>query len=808
MEPLARAAPQVSLLADPRVDAADGHPDADPHRVEPPRPVHRLRVLIASAALVALAFSQQPGLIVGDTKADLVLDPGGFLRRALSAWDPLQGFGQLPNQSYGYLWPIGPFFWAGDGIGLPAWVVQRSWWALLLVVGFTGALRLAGELRIGAPSTRLVAALTYALSPRVLSELGSLSVEVWPAAVLPWVLVPLVRGARGELSPRRAAAWSGVAVACLGGVNAAATLAVLPLPALYLATRPRAVRRRLVAWWAPTTLLATAWWVLPLLVLGRYAYPFLTLIEDAGVTTQVATVTNTLRGTSHWLGFLVVHGAPRWPAGFDLAVSPVPVAASAAVAALGLAGLLLPGLRERRWLLGGVLLGTALVALGHSGALTGPLAPTVRELLDGPLAPLRNVHKADPLIRLPFALGLAHLLTVGTRVRWRRLPVPGLAVAAVAALLAGTAAPAWSGRLAPAGAYQQTPAYWRDVAAWLSGRAASDGGGRALLVPSSNFADYRWGSPQDEPLQALARSPWAVRDAVPLGAPGATRLLDALDARLATGQPSAAYASVLARAGVRYVVVRNDIDVNGSGSERPGVVWAALAGSPGIHTVATFGPRMPSAYAPQDAVVGSAEGPPAVEVFEVGSAPQRVAVYPRAGAVALSGGPEGALPLADAGLLDGRAVLAAADLPASPAGAVDAVVGTDTMRRRSLNPGADPGRRYSPTLSATQEPDRRDVTPYPGPTHESVALLEGSAEATASSSAADPFAAAYRGPDRRPAAAVDGDPATAWISDAGTVGQWIQVRLGSPARPASVALSLLDDPAVGPRVTRVEVATD
>src|SRR5205814_1087114 len=110
------------------------------------------------------------------------------------------------------------------------------------------------------------------------------------------------------------------------------------------------------------------WWVLPLLVLGRYAYPFLNQIENAGITTQVTTVTNALRGASHWLAYLILHGRPRWPGGFAIAVSPWPVAATAAVAAAGLGGLLLlrPG-RDRRWLLLGVLLATVAVAVGHTG---------------------------------------------------------------------------------------------------------------------------------------------------------------------------------------------------------------------------------------------------------------------------------------------------------------------------------------------------------------------------------------------------------------------------------------------------------
>ena len=160
-----------------------------------PSLVRRLRVTTAAVALVALAFSQAPGKLIGDTKSDLVLDPGGFLRRALAAWDPQQGFGVMANQSYGYLWPMGPFFWLGHQLGVPGWAVQRGWWALLLLVGFAGALKLAGALGIGTPATRLLAALAYTLSPRALSVLGTISVEAWPAAVLPWIVLPLVRGA-------------------------------------------------------------------------------------------------------------------------------------------------------------------------------------------------------------------------------------------------------------------------------------------------------------------------------------------------------------------------------------------------------------------------------------------------------------------------------------------------------------------------------------------------------------------------------------------------------------------------------------
>jgi arabinofuranan 3-O-arabinosyltransferase len=787
VEPVAGPAP---ALSDPGTPAA----------------VWRLRTGTVAAGLVALAFSQRPGLIVGDTKADLVLNPGGFLSRALTAWDPQQAFGQLQNQAYGYLWPVGPFFWLGHALGIPAWVVQRSWWALLLVAAFLGTARLAAALGIGSPATRLVAGVAYALSPRLLSVLGAISVEALPLAVLPWIVLPLVGD---RWSARKAAALSGVAVLCVGGVNAAATLAVLPLPALYLVlTR----RWRLLGWWAGAVVLATAWWLLPLLVLGRYAYPFLDEIENAGVTTQVTTVTNALRGTSHWLAYLVVHGAPRWPAGFQLATSALPVLGTAVVAGLGLAGLARLG--RHRWLLLSVLLGTVVIAVGHSATLTSPLAGDVRQVLDGALNAFRNVHKFDPLIRLPLVLGLAHVLTL--RPWLPRLPRLAPAVAAAVGLgLVTTAAPVWGGTLAPDNGYAALPGYWRDAAAWLDAHASA-ARGRALLEPAANFGDYQWGSPQDEPLQALARSPWAVRDSVPLGAPGATRLLDAVEARLATGQPSPVLAQVLVRAGVRYVLLRNDIDPDRSGSERPAVVRAALAGSPGINLAAVFGTRQRAGLDADDSAVPGPPGSPAVEVFAV-AGPAGAAdatFYPRAGAVAMSGGPEGVFALADAGLLAGRAVIATADLPGP--GAVDGVAVTDTYRRRSINFGADPGSRYSPVLPASVDPaagrPAGDIDPYgrPDVAAQSTEVLEGAAAVTASSSAADPFAATYLGPQRRPESAFDGDPGTAWVSDSasGPLGQWVEVRLERPVTAGTIAVTMVDDASVGPAVTWLRLDTD
>ena len=77
----------------------------------------------------------------------------------------------------------------------------------------------------------------------------------------------------------------------VGGVNAAATFAVLPLGVLWLLTRaPGPRRRRLMLWWPVFTLLGTLWWLVPLFVLGAYSPPFLDFIETASITTFPTTL--------------------------------------------------------------------------------------------------------------------------------------------------------------------------------------------------------------------------------------------------------------------------------------------------------------------------------------------------------------------------------------------------------------------------------------------------------------------------------------------------------------------------------------
>src|ERR1700748_892985 len=186
-------------------------------------PLSRRWLWPVAAVALALSFGSSPGQISPDTKLDLTANPLRFLARATNLWNSELPFGQAQNQAYGYLFPHGAFFLAGDVLGLPGWVTQRLWWALLLTVGFWGLLRVAEALNdgrgIATPTSRVIAAAAFALSPRVLTTLGAISSETLPMMLAPWVLLPVILAMRGAASTATSG-WSHGSVRILAARSA------------------------------------------------------------------------------------------------------------------------------------------------------------------------------------------------------------------------------------------------------------------------------------------------------------------------------------------------------------------------------------------------------------------------------------------------------------------------------------------------------------------------------------------------------------------------------------------------------------
>ncbi|OBI90433.1 hypothetical protein A9X00_19215 [Mycobacterium sp. 1245805.9] len=779
------------------------------------------------AVALALTFAQSPGQVSPDTKLDLTANPLRFLARATNLWNSELPFGQAQNQAYGYLFPHGTFFLVGHALGVPGWVTQRLWWALLLTVGFWGLLRVAEALGIGSPTSRLIGAAAFALSPRVLTTLGSISSETLPMMLAPWVLLPTILALRaaGDRSVRALALQAGLAVALMGAVNAIATLAgCLPAVIWWACHRPNRLWWRYTAWWALALLLATLWWVVALVCLRHVSPPFLDFIESSGVTTQWSSLTEILRGTDSWTPFV----APTATAGAPLVTGSAAVLATCLVAAAGLAGLASPGMPARGRLVTMLLVAVVLMAVGYSGGLGSPFAHEVQSFMDAAGAPLRNVHKLGPVIRIPVALGVAQLLGrvalpgSAPRAAWLRAFAhperdKRTAVAAVVltALMVSTSL-AWTGRLAPPGTFGAIPAYWHQAAAWLDEHNASGTpvSGRVLVVPGTPFATQSWGTTHDEPLQVLGSSPWGVRDSIPLTPPQTIRALDSVQRLFAAGQPSVGLADTLARQGISYVVLRNDLDPETSRSARPILVHRAVEGSPGLQKVAQFGaPVGPGTLAGFVADGGLRPRYPAVEIFRVAVAGDPGAPYfVDADQLArVAGGPEVLLRLDERRRLLGQPplgpVLMGADARAAGLPAPLVTV-TDTPVARETDYGRVDQHSSAVRAAGDARHTFNRVPDYPVPGADPVFGAWNSGRITVSSSSSDSTAMPDVAPATSPAAAIDGDSGTAWVSNAlqAAVGQWLRVDFDHPVTNGALTITP-SATAVGAQVRRVLIET-
>jgi arabinofuranan 3-O-arabinosyltransferase len=452
--------------------------------------------------------------------------------------------------------------------------------------------------------------------------------------------------------------------------------------------------------------------------------------------------------------------------------------------------------------------GIVAIAVGYRGPLGSIVATPVRALLGGALSPLRNVDKFEPLLRLPLAIGFGHAVSV-LAARWPDIGKWRVVEIGATCLVVAAAFPLVSGGLAQPGSFARIPAYWKQTAAWLN----QQGDSRTLVAPAAPFAEYTWGRPLDEPLQSLSHTSLAVRNLIPLGSDGATRLLDEISQAIDSARGDPNLAPGLARAGIGFVVIRNDLDPYRSGAPSPVYIRRTLAFSPGIRLATSFGPIVSSGMLLDRVVPDVGPGPAApiraVEIYAVANADGRIVSYPRSGTVTATGGAESVPSLVRTGPAKDRAVILAAD--AKPVANMPTVpVVTDGLQRRDVDPGLV--RDSQSYVLGDNEP-----SPYTGKSplqrldtgtgrHQTVAVVVGATAIKASSVAS----AGERLPENQPYSAFDGDPATGWVPDPepSPVGQWIEIDLDrSVTLPAMTVQRLTDHPG-RPQITDLKVITD
>jgi arabinofuranan 3-O-arabinosyltransferase len=726
---------------------------------------------LAAAVYVPLLCTA-PGRVGADTKSYLYLDPARLLSRAWSMWDPSIGLGTVSHQTIGYLWPMGPWFWAFDKLGVPDWVAQRLWLGSLLFAAGTGVLWLLRRVLGWSTAPAVAAAFVYACTPYLLTLAARLSVILLPWAGLPW-LVGLAALSVRSWSWRYPAAFA-LVVASVGSVNATALVLVGVGPLLWL------LHARLVGEASTGTIVRAAgrigiltaaanlWWIAGLWAQGGYGIEILRYTETAEVVASASVAVEVLRGLGYWFFYGGDRLGPWIEPGSDY-TQRLPLLSVTYALPLGalVAGAFVRW-RDRVFFVALTVVGTLAAVGAHPWDRPPPAGRVVRAVLesDAGLA-MRSLPRAAPLV----ALGLAALLGAGVGALAERVRPRAAFAVALAAYLA--LPPLWVGAMVPSNLDrpEDVPSYWREVAAYLDARGDTT---RVLEIPGVDFASYRWGNTVDPITPGLMDRPYVARELIPYGSPASADLLAALDRRLQERTLTPGALAVVARLmGVGDVVLRGDLQFERYRTPRPYDLEPFLLDEPGLGEPVTFGTPVVNRPVPdvplldELALLADDNAPrPPVSVFPVDDAVPIVRAVGEGGVV-VAGDGEGLVDVTAAGLLEGdELVRYGASLGA--AGVSDALDGgaalviTDGNRRQ--------GRRWStvrdtlgyvegaPALVDDLTDNRLPVFPDAEPGWETTAPSTAAATSYGNRTSFTP--------EYRPANAIDGDLRTEWRTGA------------------------------------------
>src|SRR3954471_5058193 len=749
--------------------------------------------LALAAGCYLLALLQRPGLASSDTKIDLHVDPSGFLGDVASVWNPTGSLGHIQGGQYGgYLWPMGPFFALLHEIGLSPWLIQRLWLGTLLAIGAWGVVRLLDALLPGRRGVaHIVAGVLFAVNPYVVVFSSRTTITLLGYALLPWLLLVVHRGLRDPRPWWWAAAFGLLVTSSGGGVNAAVTgwLLVGPLLLVFYEVLLCGVPGR-TAWalaWRSgvASLLASIWWIVPVLVQASYGIDFLKFTEQIGSIWNTTSLPESLRLMGYWPSYLGVGYTdslrPYFGDSGTLLFNPAVLVASLLVPALALWGFVW----TRRWRYGPFFLllaltGLLVMSVGFPEGTPLRKAATFTYNHVEPVQFLRTTYKAGPLL----ALGLACLGGVAFAELWRRwlaarIRLIALGLAA-AALLVLASLPLFQGRAVEL-TWKRIPAAWTDAARGLDRDLPQ--GSRALVLPGQPFAFYRWGGTVDPILPSLTERPVAIRNVPPYDDLHAVDLLWTTDnlVQQQRGLPGE-LPSLLDLLSARSVVTGADDDVARSGGMPPGEAAGTLRGAGLTRAARSYGPV--GSFAPPSDTLDPVERLPQVRRYDLPAARGLVRVEAASPATVVDGSASGVGALASLGGLDrGRPLLYAGDLGVSEirrvaAGGGDVVV-TDSNRRRAFV-ASRPRQSYGWTLPASVplSPDAALLDPFGrGSEGQTVAEYSGAVSVEAPYS---PQIAQF--PEHRPFAAFDGNLATTWIAEAelDPSKHWVQASLARP----------------------------
>lgn len=740
------------------------------------RTVH---LALAALAWLPLLFTAR-GVVAADTRQHLYLDPGEFIDRARSIWDPFVHMGTVTHQNLGLISPMGAWFWFVDASGLPMWVGQRLWVGAIIFAAAAGVLHLGRTLG-WAVSGATASALVYGTSPYLLQYATRTSVLLLPFAGLPWLVSFTVRAARtGRWRPAAACA---LVVFLVGSVNATSLIMVGLAPVLWLGyvavSGEESIGRALATGARIGVLCAgvSAWWIVGLAVQSRHGLPVLTYTETLDQVAVTSAATEVLRGLGYWVFYGREVLDPNVGAAVAYMQNPLLLAITYGIPFVAITAAVTVRFRHRGYFALLVVVGT-IVAVGAFPADDPSLGGTLfREAADTTAGlALRSSTRAVPIVVLGLAVFVGRgvdALRVPPRVRWQAVGAVGvIAVAGLPALVTG-------GFVDPNFARPtDLPEHWEAAAAHLEAEAPV---GAVLEVPGIQFTTYRWGTTYEPVTPALIDHPVIAREQLPYGSPASADLLIALDRRFQEGlvEP-AAIAPVARLLGAAWVLLRNDLAFERYVSPRPRRLWADLQPLPAdLRPEASFGEPVPNTPDPRlplldEEALGldpDVRDPSPVELLAVDEPRGRLRAAATDHPVVIDGDGEGVVDAAAAGLLAGQRVvlygqslLEDDDLRRTTLDDSPSLVYTDSARKRE--------RRWRSVRWSTGYTERADEQ-RPASTLGDGDLtvfddIEPSAQTTVIQQGARVDASTYGGPftldpDVRPALAVDGRADTAWV---------------------------------------------
>lgn len=745
----------------------------------------RLREAVPTAILAATIYIPllltAPGRVGADTKTYLYLDPGRMLGRATSMWDPNIGMGTVTHQNIGYLWPIGPWYWLADVMGMPDWVAQRLWLGTILFAAGVGVRFMLKVLGQEGPHVT-AATFVYALTPYVLSLGARLSVILLPYAGLPWMIglaaLALRRG--GWRYP----ALFGLVVATIGSVNATALILAGVGPILWIAHEvvvTREVRFRdaakTVGRIGVMTIGCSLWWLAGLWAQGGYGIEILKYTETAETVATASLSLEVLRGLGYWFFYGEDRFGPWIAPSRDYTQRVEVLLLTYVLPVLGLIGASITRFRERTFFLLLLTVGLFLAVGAHPWDEPSPAGSAVKAFLESDVGlSMRSLPRAAPLVVLAMSVFVGSLVAAATRnhQRWSRPATAAVMVLAVLSL-----PPLWRGQMVDDNLdrAEDIPDYWVEAAAEMDAR---DDGTRVFEIPGEDFASYRWGTTVDPITPGLMDRPFVARELIPYGSPPSANVLNAVDRRFQEQVSEPDSIAPMARfMGVGDISVRSDLTYERYNTPRPRRLWAALMAAPGLGEPIGFGgterntapPNLPLIDEQELLTDPDAEDPPQVAIVPVEDAEKIVRTASTDQPIIMAGDGEGIVDLAAAGLVTGNELLfysgTFAGDPDELRGMLDddaVLVLTDTNRREARRWGT-----VRDTTGVTERPGQEPVEVDPKdqrlvlfPDADDDAFTVNDVQGGVWAEATSYGNSVSLTPEDDPANAVDGDPGTAW----------------------------------------------